>query len=241
MRCLLILLIGFLLSCSTRSQDKEHGNTSTEITEVLSKEKPYVELKKEALEKREAFRIAYNSSKSKQEKDSIQDEAHTYLLNVSDEFFSAWYGSPWTFHGHSQNPKQGSIACGYFVTTTLRDMGFNIPRIKWAQQASEYVIKKLSQDISRFYNKPMTDIISYIESKGEGLYIVGLDCHVGYIYYRNEKMSFVHANYYRPKIGVMSEPLIGRNPLNDSKYRVVGKIFDREMILNWIQNTSYSE
>jgi hypothetical protein len=87
----------------------------------------------------------------------------------------------------------------------------------------------------------MADVVSYIRTKGEGLYIVGLDCHVGYIYYRNGKMSFVHANYYRPKIGVMSELLIGYNPLNDSKYRVIGKIFDKEMVRNWILNTPYPE
>ena len=76
----------------------------------------------------------------------------------------------------------------------------------------------------------MKDVVDYIESNGEGLYIVGLDRHIGYIYYIGGKMTFVHANYYRPKIGVMSEPFIGRNPLNDSKYRVVGKILDQELV-----------
>ena len=204
--------------------------------------KPYAELKKEALAKRDYFKQEYDLvGKNQQRQDSIINEACQFLLNSSDDFFKAWYNTPWTFHGHSKNPKEGSIACGYFITTTLQDMGFSIPRIKWAQQASEYLIKKVSNDIKRFHQKPMADVVSYIRTKGEGLYIVGLDCHVGYIYYRNGKMSFVHANYYRPKIGVMSEPLIGYNPLNDSKYRVIGKIFDKEMVRNWILNTPYPE
>jgi len=204
--------------------------------------KPYAELKKETLAKRDYFRQEYDlAGKNQQKQDSIINEAYQFLLNASNDFFKAWYNTPWTFHGHSKNPKEGSIACGYFITTTLQDMGFSIPRIKWAQQASEYLIKKVSNDIKRFHQKPMADVVSYIRTKGEGLYIVGLDCHVGYIYYRNGKMSFVHANYYRPKIGVMSEPLIGYNPLNDSKYRVIGKIFDKEMVRNWILNTPYPE
>jgi len=232
-----VLLLFLLFSCSSESRRQDSVSLWEERIKV--KRKPYAELKKEALGKRDAFREAYNKNKSKQ--DSIITDAQKYLLTISDDFFKAWYNTPWTFHGHSQVPKEGSIACGYFVTTTLRDMGFNIPRIKWAQQTSEYLIKKVSTDIKRFQKRPMTEIVDYIKSKGEGLYIVGLDSHVGYIYYHNGEMNFVHANYYRPKIGVMSEPLIGRNPLNDSKYRFIGKIFDKEKVRNWILNTPYSE
>ncbi|WP_051697631.1 hypothetical protein [Prevotella sp. 10(H)] len=237
----ILLAVFFLFSCSSKSNEQKESEIVNEVTEIENL-KPYAELKKETIEKREAFRKAYEANKNNKEKqDSILLEAQKYLLTISDDFFRSWYNTPWTFHGHSQTPKEGSIACGYFVTTTLRDMGFNIPRIKWAQQASEYLIKKVSTDIKRFQQKPMKDIVSYIESKGEGLYIVGLDSHVGYIYYLNGKMSFVHANYYKPKIGVMSEPLTGRNPLNDSKYRVIGKIFDKEMVKNWILNVAYPE
>ncbi|WP_296941943.1 hypothetical protein [uncultured Dysgonomonas sp.] len=236
-----ILLFSFFLipfSCSAESRKQEAISLWKERIE--EKHKPYSELKTEVQGKRETFREAYNKS-NKESQDSIVSEVQKYLLAISDDFFRSWYDTPWTFHGHSQTPKEGSIACGYFITTSLRDMGFNIPRIKWAQQASEYLIKKVSTDIRRFQQKPMKDVIAYIESKGEGLYIVGLDSHVGYIYYINDKMSFVHANYYKPKIGVMSEPLIGRNPLNDSKYRVIGKIFDKDMIRNWILNVPYSD
>lgn len=208
----------------------------------VEKLKPYVELKEEALEKRDSLREAYNQAKNnKHGQDSIISEAQKYLLAISSDFFKAWYNTPWTFHGHSQTPKEGSIACGYFVTTTLRDMGFNIPRIKWAQQTSEYLIKKISTDIKRYYKRPMGEIVEDIKLRGEGLYVVGLDSHVGYIYYYDGNVNFVHANYYRPKIGVMSEPLIGRNPLNDSKYKVIGKIFDKEMTFNWLFAKQYSE
>jgi hypothetical protein len=210
--------------------------------EKVEELKPYAELKKEILKKRDLFKDAYGKAKNnKQKQDSIIAEAQRHLLTVSGDFFKAWYNTPWTFHGHSQMPREGSIACGYFITTTLQDMGFNIPRIKWAQQTSEYLTKKISTDIKRFYKRPMGEVIEDIKSRGEGLYVVGLDSHVGYIYYHNGSMNFVHANYYRPKTGVMSEPLTGRTPLNDSKYKIIGKIFDKEMVGNWILNASYPE
>ena len=237
-----ILTLSLLFSCSSKANKQEDNVEIKEVTEVQQPSKSYSELKKEILETRDLFRKEYEMNKSnKESQDSIVSKAQKYLLAISDDFFRSWYGTPWRFHGHSQTPKEGSIACGYFITTTLRDMGFNIPRIKWAQQASEYLIKKVSTDIRRFQQKPMKDVIAYMESKGEGLYIVGLDSHVGYIYYINDKMSFVHANYYKPKIGVMSEPLIGRNPLNDSKYKVIGKVFDKDMVRNWILNIPYSD
>lgn len=236
-----ILILFLLLSCSSKSQEQKTIAVQKEKLKVEDL-KPYVELKKETLEKRDLFKDAYDKAKNnKQKQDSILVEAQKYLLTISSDFFKAWYNTPWTFHGHSQTPKEGSIACGYFVTTTLRDMGFNIPRIKWAQQTSEYLIKKMSTDIKRFYKRAMSEIVDDIKLRGEGLYIVGLDSHVGYIYYRDGNMAFVHANYYRPRIGVMSEPLIGRNPLNDSKYKVIGKIFDKKMMQNWVLNTSYVE
>lgn len=240
MRAVLSIYLFFcFISCS--SKNKETKTIVADKADEVVTAKSYAELKKETLSKRTYFSEAYEKNKEDAEKqEQVILEAQKYLLDVADEYFRAWYNTPWTFHGHSQTPREGSIACGYFITTTLQDMWFNIPRIKWAQQASEYIIKKMSSDIKRFRQRPMEEVVEYIRTKGEGLYIVGLDCHVGYIYYKDGKMSFVHANYYRPKIGVMSETLIGRNPLNDSKYRVIGKIFDKEMTRNWILNTPYS-
>ncbi|MBK5720699.1 hypothetical protein JGH11_07420 [Dysgonomonas sp. Marseille-P4677] len=239
MKLHILLLLFITLSCSSKTREEQAVSLWKERVESI---KPYSELKKEAVTKREFFRKEYEAKVGdKTAQDSILLDAQDYLLTISNDFFTSWYNTPWTFHGHSQTPKEGSIACGYFITTTLRDMGFNIPRIKWAQQASEYLIKKVSTDIKRFYKRPIKEIVDHIETNGEGLYIVGLDCHVGYIYNKNGKMTFVHANYYKPKIGVMSEPLIGHNPLNDSKYRVIGKIFDEEMVKNWILNSPYTE
>lgn len=233
-----ILLIFIISSCSGQSsKEKEEIN---EIALEVKETKPYDTLKAEVVEKRAEYKKIYHQyNKNRVKQDSILSDAQNYLLNIAGDFFQAWYGTPWTFEGHTQTPKEGTIACGYFVTTTLQDMGFNSPRIKWAQQASAYMINKLTSDIKRFHNVPIKDVEDYIRQKGEGLYIVGLDNHVGYIYYHRGAMNFVHSNYYYPNVGVMSEPLAGRNPLNASKGKMIGKIFDKEMVKNWILNTPY--
>lgn len=110
-------------------------------------------------------------------KDSVIDTARKFLLNtIGNDVFPYWYGTPWDFNGHTKIPQQGAIACGYFVTTVLLDAGFNIPRIKWAQLASEVFIKKLaSNNLQRFSNKPISEIEEYLRNIEPGLYVVGLD------------------------------------------------------------------
>ena len=106
----------------------------------------------------------------------------------------------------------------------------------WAQQASEFFILKMSTDIRHFSNSPVSDVISYIRSRENGLYMVGLDCHVGFVYKNNDTIQFVHANYYQPSTGVMSENLDTWNPLNASKYRVFGRILDDACMRKWLGN-----
>ncbi len=67
-----------------------------------------------------------------EEKDSILKLTKNYLEEtLVEDIFNYWYGTPWDFNGTTNIPNQGSIACGYFVTTTLKHLGFNIPRFKF--------------------------------------------------------------------------------------------------------------
>ncbi|MDR0233156.1 MAG: hypothetical protein LBI82_13740 [Dysgonamonadaceae bacterium] len=223
MKTVVFVLFFFASQCYTYSQ----------------KTSEYEGLKKRITEKQQYFSTIYTSSDSAKQKDVVQ-QAQAYLTTIiSDSLFFHWYGTPWDFNGTTKVPKQGNIACGYFVTAILSDAGFQIPRVKWAQSASEPVIVKIASNIQRFRNQPMSKVIDYLNKQGNGLYIVGLDCHVGFIFKSENKLRFIHANYYYPKIGVMSEPLEGLNPLNDSKYRIIGKLLDMEMAENWLKGAVY--
>lgn len=240
----ILCIILFITSGCTFNNTKQSEvslRTQAQTIEVVE-EKTYEQLKQETLSRREEYLKAYKSFvNNKVKQDSILSDAEKYLLDQTANYFMSWHGTPWDFNGHTEVPRSGQIACGFFVTTTLRDLGFRIPRIKWGQQHADYVIYKLSDNVKRFKNVPIQEIESYIKDKGEGLYIAGLDSHVGYIFYHRGWMRFVHSNYYLPKIGVMSEDIVGNNPLNTSTIKVIGKIFEPEMVKNWIFNTAYSE
>jgi len=199
----------------------------------------YEGLKNRITEKQQYFSKMYISSDVDKRNDIVR-QAQIYLTTtITDSLFSYWYGTPWSFNGTTQIPKQGTIACGFFVTAILSDAGFQIPRVKWAQSASEPVIVKIASNIQRFRSQPMSKLIDYLNRQGDGLYIVGLDCHVGFISKSGNTFRFIHSSYYRPEIGVMAEPLEGWNPLNDSKYRIIGKLLDMEMTQNWLKSVVY--
>lgn len=196
--------------------------------------KNYLDLVKRIQVERDTLNQAYQKSGNVQ-KDSIIRVARQFVFySITHDLFQFWYGTPWSFYGQTFVPRQGSIACGYFVTGILRDAGFNIPWYEWANLASESFIVRLSPDIKRFYMRPVAEVKAYIKNRDNGLYIVGLDCHVGFIYKNDSLVKFVHSNYYQPLTGVMAEDFETKNPLRDSKYRVIGRLLDDNMVISWI-------
>jgi hypothetical protein len=144
-----------------------------------------------------------------------------------DSLCSQWYGTPWNFNGTTTIPNKGSIACGYFVTTILQHAGCAIDRVKLAQKVSSSIIKQTCINISQYSNKPIEYFVEEIKHKGKGLYIVGLDCHTGFIYFDGEEVYFIHANYGLPRC-VLKEIAATSSVLTASKYKMVGKV-------NWIR------
>lgn len=195
---------------------------------------PYADLKTAIELDRTRLAAAYRSSDSSCRAEVV-DQARSYLINaVADDLFTAWYGTPWDFNGTTSLPRQGHIACGYFVTTILQHTGFKLPRYKWAQLAAEPMIRQMAPTPTRTYDATLNEIEAWLRDHGDGLYIVGLDNHVGFLLRREGRSLFVHSGYYRPEEGVVAEPLDGPNPFAVSRCRVIGKLFDDAMVVKWL-------
>lgn len=167
---------------------------------------------------------------------SVLEKKFTQLITT--KVFPYWYGTQWNFYGTTEKPNEGTIACGYFVTTTLRDMGVPIKRAKMAQCASEEMIRSLTskKNIHRFSNTSMEDFEKQLQKLGNGLYIVGLDNHTGFILLSAEGKYFIHASGIYP-FQVVKETLSESLILRKSNYRVVGKISGDELFLKkWVGN-----
>lgn len=149
-----------------------------------------------------------------------------------------WYGTRYSFYGQTETPGEGKIACGYFVTTVLEDLGLKIERNKLAQLPSEEMIKTLveKESIRRFSQYNITDFLAGVRETGTGLYVVGLDTHTGFLLYQNNEMRFIHASGRFP-FAVINERAKESIILGKSNYRIIGKLSDDKKVLqNWLSN-----
>ncbi|RTQ48868.1 hypothetical protein EJV47_14825 [Hymenobacter gummosus] len=164
-------------------------------------------------------------------------EARTLLLTALDStIFPAWEGTPWAFYGQSWEPRRGTIACGYFVTTTLHDAGLKLQRSLLAKQASEVIIKNLTAEanIHRYRDLSQADFVRAVQQLGPGLYVLGLDYHAGFLRVREGgAVQMIHSSY----LGTAAVTLEAADSAEalDSKYRVVGKVSADDALLRaWL-------
>lgn len=175
-------------------------------------------------------------SKLKAQKLSQKELEGSFIKVMTNKIFPYWYGTNWDYNGTTQVPNKGNIACGYFVTTTLRDAGVPIKRITLAQYASEKMIKSLISEkyIHRYSNLSVDEFETKLNDLGAGLYLVGLDNHTGYLLVTPDENYFIHSSGSYP-FQVVKERTLDSKLLVKSKYRVVGRISsDPNFIAQWI-------
>lgn len=152
-------------------------------------------------------------------------EHKSEIITNFSEIYPYWLGTRWNFNGISQVPGEGSIACGYFVTTVVRDMNFDIDRVKLAQCASEEMILELIDEkkIKRYNGKENDKMLKYLEDQKINLFIVGLDNHTGFILNDGKELYFIHSSGRFP-FCVIKEKAKNSKTLLESKYKVLGCI-----------------
>ncbi len=183
----------------------------------------------------------YETANTKRQHSQVISRAasrfHTLFVN---EMAPPWYGTQWDYNGTTTTPGVGKIACGYFVTTLLRDTGVNLERVRLAQQASELIIKTLvtEQSIRRFSDSTMNDFVENINAWGNGLYLVGLDNHVGFLSVDDEGFYFIHSSFVVPSY-VIKEDAATSSVLASSRYKIVGKLDDSLFIHKWLNDETF--
>ncbi len=118
-------------------------------------------------------------------------------------------------------------------------MGVPIKRIKLAQCASEEMIRALIKpNYIHHFSKIGIDVFeNKLKKLGDGIYIVGLDNHTGFILISATGNYFIHSSGVFP-FQVVKEKISDSGILKKSKYRVVGKINSDEAFLkNWVQHS----
>ncbi len=168
--------------------------------------------------------------------EKLADGKELFANLLVDSIFNYWYGTKWDFNGHTKTPRNGEIACGYFITTTLKDVGIHLNRYSLAQKASSEIIKRLCDEntITRFSD--LEKLKSYLSDVNNNeVLILGLDYHVGFVVKRDGKNYFIHSNYISRE-GVIKEILENSDAIRSSNIYMIGNVTrNDELILNWLK------
>jgi hypothetical protein len=168
----------------------------------------------------------------------LVDASKLWLNALDNTVFPAWEGTAWSYYGQTWVPRQGSVACGYFVTTTLFDTGLRLQRSLLARQGSEVLIKNLisAPNIHRYRRVSQAKFVQQVRALGPGLYIVGLDFHVAFLRVSDGgAVQMVHASWIRP--AKVIREAADATPALASRYRVVGKLSaDAPLLKAWLLN-----
>ena len=166
------------------------------------------------------------------------DSTRKYFLNQFEhEIFPHWVGTTWDYNGYTNRPGEGKlIACGYFVSTPLKHMGFNWNRFKLAQMYSKAIVDTLCSDMTTYSD--LNEMVHELEGRDDHLYIVGLDNHVGMLLKRRNALWFVHSNYIGIE-GPVEEYALESEALSYSSNYWVGTFTSDENMKKWLDGTEF--
>jgi len=173
----------------------------------------------------------------------FQTEARTQAkkfiqLKLSQEVFPAWYGTDWDFNGTTETPQEGEIACGYFISTTLLHTGFQVERFKLAQQSASIIIRTLCEKSSIQRFSDFDKFLTKTNQMPDGLYLVGLDTHVGFLEKINGEIDFIHSSR---SSGVIRERADYSSTLLSSEIFVIGNLLANPILIEaWLNEDNIS-
>ncbi len=210
----ILLHILFIYNCAhSDSQQKQLDNFPDQklsIEKASEELKPYSDF---LLETKESIAEAQSDEKKKMIFQTFYKDLPAY-----------WVRTDWDFNGVTRQPQKGSIACGYFVTNILSDLGVSLQRVYLAQQPSSVMIKKLSKPgtVKRYPSfKELQKNITNIASEND-IMIVGLDMHTGFLLKNGNDLYFFHSDYVSDQ--VQMEKAEDSRALQNSNSYMIGSI-----------------
>jgi hypothetical protein len=213
-----LLVLGLMLAPGTASADAKERPSYAETIE---------QIKERRAELRERWQTKARAA--------VETEAHDELLSSIEGLTGYWLGTRWALGAPQTTvPQSGKVNCGTFVGRVLHDVGFEVKVKKLQRQPSQLIIKSFvgGRRVQKFSNASMKKFLSSVRDMGPGLYIIGLDFHVGLLLQTEDDLRFIHASFETET--VVNEPANVAMPITTSKYKVVGKILSPANIRSWL-------
>lgn len=182
----------------------------------------------------------YHAAETDAARKVVLQSAKNLLELTMPQLMRCWLGTPWDFNGTASTPGAGKVACGYFVSTIMRDAGFDVHRVRLAQQPSQNILRtflprnQLQITVEMDYH----DYMQSMRMRPHGIYIIGLDRHVGFIVNNTAGVRFIHSGGVSHR--VVNESEAEAQSIRNSHYRVIGNLTtNAELLRKWLLQKSF--
>lgn len=202
------------------------------------------QLRKDLEQWRLTYAERHRNARTTEAKKAVLADARKLLEFNLPELMRCWIGTPWDFNGTAKEPGGGKIACGYFVSTVLEGAGFRVQRISLAQQPSQNILRTFvpQSEMQIRTGVPYKTYRAEITRNRPGIYIVGLDTHVGFVVVPENNgadFRFIHSSGSKPWY-VVEEKADQAHVLANSKYRVIGNLTASDaLIRSWLNGEKF--
>ena len=189
----------------------------------------------------------YAAARGVRARAAIRSEARHFVVEtLVSQVFPAWMGMPsgGGLQATASLPHQPGmyISCSYFLTAALQNAGLVLEsRARFAQAPAAWIERALlppGGQIHRYGNLAADELEQRLVGLGEGLYVVGLDIHVGFIVVRGGHAWFVHSSYTPPGT-VVNEPVVSSAAIALSRrkgYWISPLFQDDRIIEMWLRH-----
>ncbi len=195
---------------------------------------------------RQTLAAHYREAESEAERARVRERARKELeAAIIEDVFPAWMGMPWGMSSTSTATRPHetgkTIGCSYFVTSVLQSAGVELEnRYTFAQAPALHIQRSLAprrDDLHTYFSIPAQRLHDGIAKLGDGLYIIGLDTHVGFVVVRGDQVRLVHASYTDARV-VTDEPLLTARAIENSRpqgYFVTPLFRDGRLMDMWLR------
>ncbi len=184
----------------------------------------------------------YREATVPEEQQAVIREARATLEHSLVAMMRCWLGTPWDYEGMAEQPGDGKIACGYFITTVLQGAGFRLERNALAQQASQNILLSFlpQEELRLRVGVPYKTFRRETMGSVPGIYLVGLDTHIGFVVVQDQDFRFIHSSGSAPW-RVVDEHSATASVLERSHYRVLGHLTaNDEVIRRWLLGEKFA-
>ncbi len=184
---------------------------------------------------------------TEEEKNRIRAGARGFVVqSMLEKIFPPWMGTPWHMgeddDASMPHQKGKRVSCSMFVTAVLQNAGLKLDdRKRWADSRALYIQRSLApepKNLHRYFSITPKELARKLGRLKPGLYLIGLNCHVGFVVIGKDDVRFVHSNYVDPAEGVVDEPLAESQAVKNSQpvgYWVTPLFQDDRLIEFWLE------